>query len=98
MELKQEVRQLRQERDMVQSMHPHNGALGHPSQPPTPMEHYPPEYSRGLPVRAEPRAELPPLRSIGGNMPPASDSMTGIQYQHDMPHANGYRPAYPTRI
>lgn len=34
------------------------------------------------------RPELPPLRSLSGNLPNASDSMTGVQYEE---RANGFR-------
>ncbi|KAI0136662.1 putative HLH transcription factor [Xylariales sp. AK1849] len=42
-------------------------------------------YGRG----AAPRPELPPLRSLSGNLPNGPDSMTGVQYEGQRP--NGYR-------
>ena len=80
-------------------MHPHPAPLGHPAQPPTPMDPYVSDpYARGLPVRTEARAntELPPIRSIGGAVQPVADSMTGVQYQNEAP--NGYRPGYAARV
>ncbi len=95
-ELKQEVRQLRQEYANLASQTSHPipaGMMPLPPQqqpqpqPPTPMETYPPEsYPRAVPHRPEPRPELPlpPMRAINTLNTPLQagpDTMTGVQYQ-----------------
>jgi hypothetical protein len=90
----------------MQAAQHHHAAppLAHQGPPPAAVEHYPQgipqvlpqdQYPRSLPIRNDGRAELPPLRSI---QPPPPDTMMGVQYHHDVPQPNGYRPAYPTRI
>jgi hypothetical protein len=82
-----------------QAVHTHPAPLGHTTQPAVSVEHYQSDqYARGLPVRTEVRAELPPLRSIGASIQSPADTMTGVQYHHEISQPNGYRPAYPTRI
>lgn len=50
-----------------------------------------PQPSGSFPARQqEERPALPPLRSLSGDVPTASESMTGVQYS-EPPRIGGYR-------
>jgi len=97
-ELRMELQQLRQElNNHISQMN----LAGHASQPQTPLEAYPSDpYNRGIPPppRPDARAELPPLRSIGGPMPACPEGMTGVQYHQEQRAVNGYPQGYPQRV
>ena len=70
-----------------------NGAPMPPSQSPTthtgPPHAVPESYPQDPYGRQPQRPELPPLRSLSGNLPNGPDSMTGVQYEEQRP--NGFR-------
>jgi hypothetical protein len=93
-----EVRQLRQE--LNNHMTQMQNLAGHASQPQTPLDTYPTDqYGRGIPApRPDARAELPPLRSIGGPVQACPEGMTGVQYHQEQRAVNGYSQGYAQRI
>jgi hypothetical protein len=61
------------------------------SYPPAPPPGGPPSSTYADPY-ASSRTELPPLRSLGaGPLPPAPESMTGVQYDNSAPPPQPYR-------
>jgi hypothetical protein len=73
-----------------------DAGMGQPPmhQPPPPLQQIPQQplgmypdardpYTRPLPLRQEPRAELPPLSSISAPMQPPPEAMSGVTYQVD---------------
>ncbi|KAI9744581.1 MAG: hypothetical protein M1818_002110 [Claussenomyces sp. TS43310] len=97
---RQESNELLVENRQLRSGVPAHSAPGHMvhgNMPPTPMEAYPTDvYARGIPLRGDHRAELPPLRTLNAPMHGGTE-MSGVQYHHDPPPANTFRQqAYPS--
>ncbi|KAH6660115.1 helix-loop-helix DNA-binding domain-containing protein [Truncatella angustata] len=88
----QEADILRRELEMVRMEN--NQLRNGPNVPPAHQQAHQPGYAGSAQPTADPygkgssRPELPPLRSLSGNVPNGPDSMTGVQYEGQQ--ANGY--------
>ncbi|KAI5923329.1 putative HLH transcription factor [Camillea tinctor] len=87
--LRREMERLRMEnaqlRGGMAAMPPGQGPASQPVPPQNPTAD---PYAQD-PYGRAPRPELPPLRSLSGNLPNAPESMTGVQYEGQ--RQNGYR-------
>jgi hypothetical protein len=83
--MRRELERLRMENAQLRAGTP--SAASQHSQGPYPAPSQPASDPYG---KAPSRPELPPLRSLSGNLPNGPESMTGVQYEGQQ--SNGYRP------
>jgi len=89
--LRKEIQTLRSENNQLRAQVNSSGTPPYPASapgPPGPVGAQPPPpgpYGGPDPFSNTTRTELPPLRSLGAQLPVAPESMTGVQYESSRP-------------